>query len=403
VPPLPIKIVPTDLQIFTNLRSPHGSEQYAMAEWEVLRNLEPIEQLLHNIAEGPNLDLHLDDEFPPVPGNPFIRTVDQNSHTYKLAQSTFHLDAVLGLIPLDQLSPRMQALCYVFLLTDKQDKDNQPLPKLDPAISKALGAAFAARTPKPQKQINLQTLQLLQNFTIDKQLAKKMHSYIVPYFNCLRAVLKHPDVKRAHSYRINRAQKHHQRLTSLFNATRKRHSKVLLIYMELIVPAPGVEDKEDPEGYKRLSTARSKLLKGRQDNALFYGLIGYAWKYRYTHDRGLACMMVLLFDCKAQPQRHSLSEALGEKWLAVAPKGSHCWLPSAAAGETTFLYHGYLDCKAKAVEEGFAALARVMGLYDAYVKPKAPKQLHVFDASKPPGTKPRPQKRQSKRRPVAKS
>jgi len=372
-----------------------------MSEWEVLRNLEPIEQLLHNIAEGPDLDLHLDDEFPPILKNPCFRTVAQNSHTYKLFQSLDGLRRTLELVPPKHLSPRVQALYRVCLMpTLDPMRGQQPS---EPAVDKAWRAAKKEKYCTPSEPLDYLHASILGMPLIDKMDAVNLIEALRPYYNCLKAVLKNPDLKRAQSYRINRARKHHQRLTSLFKATRKSYSEVLQIYLELTVRPPLARIGADPERYALLSQARAKFLKGRQDNPLFHGLIGYAWKYRYTYDQGLVCMMVLLFDYEVQPQRHSLTNALTQWWLSVAPKGSQCRSPSADAGYKSFQYYGHLNCEDKAVEDGFAALARVMGLYDAYVKPKAPKQLHVFDASKPPGTKPRPRKRQSKRRPVAKS
>jgi len=386
-----VSIEPSDLQILSSLHGEDDQDPRIVFEWSILQKLEPIERLLKALTEGPDLPLHFHDEFPPRPANPNICQVNQKGLAYKLVASMSALNDLQRLCPPMHLSPRIQAFYRVCLVPTLQNyRGSKPI---EPLINELWLQAHREGHRTPADAFPYSYCNLLQRSSIDRKKAQELFETLTPYYNCLKAVLRSPDLKLAQSNRLNQARRHQKQLSALFEATRKTYPEVVMIYLELSVPAPKEADTADPEGYALLSDTKATFLKRRQHDPLFHGLVSYCWKYRYTRDQGLVCMMVLFFDIQDQPRFHALTQALADYWLSVAPEGSQCWSPSPTARPKSYQYYGWLDCKEKAVKDGFAALARLMGLYGAYVQPRPPKKLHIFGTSKLPGVKSRPKKK----------
>jgi len=390
MPPKPIRIEPGDIAILSGLRQNEKPFEPVAYEFSILEMLEVIEQLLDSITKGPDLPLVWMDEFGAAVKTEGQYKLYRNRRVGRIVESLQQLRKVIELIPPHCLSPRVQAFYRIFW--DPAYSDCRET-SLDPEVEKVWETTINIGNRVPATRFDYRDFVPDMRWEFSQEQAMRLIDMLTPYYDCLKAVLKHPDLKLAHNNRLKQARDHYQSLTSLFRATCKTYPEVLLVYLELSVPAAKGEDTAAPESYIHLNKAKAEFLKDRQHTRLFHGLACYAWKYRYTRDRGLVCVMILLFDYTEQTQLYALTQALTERWRSVAPEGGQCWSPSPTARPQSYQYYGRLDCTEKAVKDGFAALARLMGLYGAYVQPRPPKNLRVFGTSKLPGVKSRPKKK----------
>jgi len=391
-----VPLVPSDVEVLVNLKQGDEPTRTARYEWETLLKIPTIERLIRNMVEGPALPLHWQDEFRAGHRHLQVYYLNPEGRLCQIITAVMKLDEICGAIPVSHLSPWVQALHRVFLSPSGL---LTPMSPHHPVINTALNNAMTKEKRRPAEAFDYRYWENGSNAGFDLKQARALIDQINPYYICLADVIKQAEVKRAQRNRVKQAFKHHARLERLFNATLQTYPKILLVYLELKCPEPSTanyhddEQQRDREAYERLNQARAAFIKSRYHHPLFHGLIGYAWKYRHSHGQGLICSMALLFDASLESQLYGLTHELGKHWLSVAPEGSSYWAPVRShATVSDNQYFGLLEAKDDSVEEGLQALARLMTLYDVYIRPAPPKKMHVFDASEPP-TPPRPKRR----------
>ncbi|MDC8443672.1 inovirus-type Gp2 protein [Halomonas aquamarina] len=394
----PCLLYVNDVRVLASLKQGSDLESSYRYERVTLEKLQLTEHLMHDIAEGPALDLSRQDEFVlHRPGNHHIEAqyvVNNRGRLSLLHKAWDDLHEVLKYIPVAHLSPRTQAFDQVFRQPDHLLESTKAHHS---AIQQAVADSRLAGIGRPKEAFHSPLWPPTQKLTFTEKEAQEFLSTTNQYLRHLSAVLKHADVKKAQRSRQKQAEKHQSTLQLLFKKTLEFASPVLLIYLDLEAPniseMNGVEasydeglENESKQAYMQLNEARKAFLKPRNHAALFNGLISYAWKYRYSKGRGLTCMMVLFYDANRETQRYSLTHALGNHWKSVAGIGSNYSSPTSSTNNVAKeQYFGLLEADDPDTKAGLEVLARFMGLYQLYVKPTAPKYMNTFDTSRIPG------------------
>ena len=404
-----IRIQAVAARVLANLKQGDALENSNRYERVMLQKLQLVETLVHDIAEGPALDLSRQDEFVlHRPGNHHREAqyvVNQRGQLSLLHRAWDDLDDVLRYIPVAHLSPRVQAFDKVFRQPDHllESKD-----AYHSAVQQAVADARLDDIGRPKDPFHSPLRPPTSKLTFTSQEAQEFLAVINRYLRHLAAIVKHAEVRKAQRSRQSQAEKHYQTLQMLFRKTLKVASPALMVYLDLEGPNPdassnlkasyaGEPANESRDTYQQLNNARKAFLKPRNHSPLFHGLISYAWKYRYSYGRGLTCMMVLFFDAKRQTQRYSLTHALGAHWERVAGDGSKYSSPITDMNTVTQeQYFGLLDAEDPHAKKGLGTLAVFMGLYQLYVKPTPPKYMNTLDTSRMPGVTPTKRKPQKK-------
>ena len=403
-PAKPPQLSALDVRVLVPLRQDEGLERSGRYEWLTLDRLAPVERLMNDLAEGPALELCLQDEFVQsslsIPDFPPRYTLNKKGRLWRLYSALENLEEVLKAIPFTHLSPRVQAFERVFFKPDfliSSSTKPSTVMSYHRSVAQAVADVRRLEVTRPGQPLNPHLWIDSKREWFNLEDASSLLGCTNDYLRFLTRVLKHADVKRAQRTRKVQAENHYKTFKELIEKTLKETSPVRQVYIELEAPILKEHDfLSEGEGlntesleersYRKLNEARKSFLKSRNHNPLFHGLISYVWAYRYSYGRGLTCIMILFYDANRESQLYSLTHALGAYWKSIAGEGSHYSSPVNNTNEKySEQYFGLIDADNPYAIKGLETLVRFISLYQLYLKPAAPKHMHTFETSKMPG------------------
>lgn len=110
--------------------------------------------------------------------------------------------------------------------------------------------------------------------------------------------------------------KNRQELTDYVNALFERHSRLLVLRVDLSYSKEGskltqAEAKRD----------RERLFENARSNKLFADMVGYIWKLEHGPEKGFHYHMMFFFDGSKVREDGSLARRIGQYWIDVITKG----------------------------------------------------------------------------------
>ncbi|WNK21207.1 inovirus-type Gp2 protein [Halomonas piscis] len=362
-------------------------DQYELA---IIDSLREVEKLTQNLAEGAALNLSLKDEFLPKSFHQNIQDasygINNRGRLWQIHYCLEKINDALKALPVEHLSIHTQAFHRAFM-TSQTLQEKHPH---HASIQNATATLIHEKISRPQHSyLHLSWVEIrTKTFTFDE--AQHHLLVINEHLSYLVKLLRHSDVKKHHRLRKNQSKKHEETIKNVFNQSFKKSPEVLFIFLDLSTSSYVDEANRilnEMKGkkyidYHSINEARKNFLKKRNHHPLFNGLINYVWKYRYTHGEGITCMMLLIYNAVLETQQYSLTHALGKYWESVAGQGSSYKTPILNSNQRAQeQYFGLLKKDSEEAQRGIDALARFMGLYQMYVKPESPKNMHTFGTS----------------------
>lgn len=386
-----------------------------VSEYQILERLQPIETMLQRIADASLEQLKLESEFikssesSSVNGTYTIHDASSTQYSFnpkgrvvKLLNHFGEISDIIKRLPVSYLPLNVQSLHLAFRVekftkvvyseTYKRDVISQITPAyknylLEMYSPTVVCAYRSVTTYNPEgMHINFsyRNPYLQSDFLLDRKQASEYLKRFNARYLILLGLLKNRKIYLHLRDRHSASFGHYNRIRDLFKNSTSKHVRVSMIYLELQHYSSVQDEPELIElAYKNINQTRERLFKDRSRNPLFRNLIGYAWKYRYSHPVGIVCSMVLLFDDKNKIPPDDLSHLLARHIKFYTPK--HCSqaqpIPIHPRVNIRVAYDRYMMTEEKETQDIFESLARLMGLYDIYIKPEPPKKFRVFGAS----------------------